>query len=250
MIPDSATPFKKNFCICYTSIVIHALFDIDETLLSVPKGINAKTSGVMFKKVFGVDTNEDIIDTVGKTEKGIIREVLEKIGSKNALTNEIPEDAYKIWAQAMKQELKKNPAFILPGVLELLKTLSKNPLVKLEFLTGNSPWRAEEKLKSAGIDNFFRDSETNKLNGVFGNMAEKREKLFDIAKQQAAANDKFIIIDDSLIGAKMAKLHNLPAVLVATGKSIEEHLKTFTPNVFPDFGENRWQQAASIIETL
>ena len=108
-------------------------------------------------------------------------------------------------------------SFVLPGILELLKTISKNPKIKLELLTGNSIYRAEEKLKSAMLDNFFRDPQTNKLNGAFGNMAEKRDKLFDIAKQEATTGDKFIIIDDSIIGAKMAKLHNLPIILVATG---------------------------------
>src|SRR3989344_541746 len=122
--------------------MIHVFFDIDETLLSVPEGINAKASSVMFKEVFGVDAHEDMIENAGKTEMGIIKEVLEKVG----INAEVPQEAYKIWAQATRQELQDHPVRILPGIPELLAALSKNLKVKLLILTGNSVWRAEEKL--------------------------------------------------------------------------------------------------------
>lgn len=236
--------------------MIHVLVDIDETILSVPEGINAKASSVMFKRVFGVDAHEEMIDNVGKTEMGIIQEVLEKVGiiqratGQESPVTEVPDEAYIVWAQATGQELKNHPVWVLPGIPEFLTSLSKNPNVKLGLLSGNSPWRAEEKLKSAQLDTFFRDPDTKQLNGVFGNMAARRDELFDIIKKQATAEDRFIIVDDSIIGAKMAQVHNLPVIMVATGKAAEEQLKHFTPYVFPDFGENRWQQAASLVEAM
>ena len=236
--------------------MIHALVDIDETMLSVPEGINAKASSVMFKRVFGVDAHEEIIDNFGKTELGIIQEVLKKVGANKRTSEqepsivEIPEEAYRIWAQATAQELKNHPARILPGIPELLNALSKSPKVKLGLLSGNSELRAEEKLKSVGLDVFFRDPDTKQLNGVFGDMAAKREQLFDIIKQKATVNDRFIIVDDSLLGARMAQTHNIPMIMVATGKATEEQLRPFTPHVFPDFGANRWQQAVSLIEAM
>lgn len=202
--------------------MIHVLFDIDETLLSVPEGINARASSVMFKKVFGLEAHEEIISNVVKTEKGIIKEVLEKVGHKPRNTEqepaffEVPEEAYKVWAQATAQELKLHPVRVLPGIIELLKALSRNSSVKLGLLTGNNPYRAEEKLKSANLESFFRNPD-GKLVGVFGDMADKREKLFDILQQQSTPEDKFIIIDDSLIGARMARSHGIPMIMVARG---------------------------------
>lgn len=235
--------------------MIHVLVDIDETALHVPEGINAKTSSVMFKKVFGVDAHEEMIDNFGKTEMGIIQEVLEKVGSRGVTEQEssvvaVPEEAYRVWAQATVQELKDHPARILPGIPELLTALSKNPKIKLGLLSGNSEWRAEEKLKSVGLDVFFRNPDTKELNGVFGNMAPRRDQLFDIIKKQATKEDRFVIVDDSLIGARMAQSHNIPMVMVATGRVKEEQLRSFTPHVFPDFGANRWQQAVSLIEAV
>ncbi|EKD85814.1 MAG: HAD superfamily hydrolase [uncultured bacterium] len=233
--------------------MLHVLIDIDETILSVPEGINAKASSVMFKKVFGLDADEGMIDNVGKTEMGIIQEVLEKVGTvksspeRESQVVDVPEEAYQVWGQSTSQELKNHPARVLPGIPELLTALSKDPHVKLGLLTGNSSERAEAKLKSAGLDTFFRDPETQKLIGVFGEMALKRDQLFDLVKRQATPEDRFVIVDDSLIGARMAQTHNIPIVMVATGKATEEQLSPFTPHVFSDFGENRWEQASSLI---
>lgn len=85
---------------------------------------------------------------------------------------------------------------------------------------------------------------------VFGNMAPKRDQLFDIIRNQATSKDNFIIIDDSIIGVKMAQQHSIPVIMVATGKATEEQLKVFTPYVFPDFGDDRWQQVVSLIGTI
>ncbi len=227
--------------------MIHVLVDIDETMLSVPEGINAKTSSVMFKKVFSLNAHEEMIDNVGKTEMGIITEILEKLHSP---VTEIPEEAYGMWAQAMSEEFNNRPVRVLPGIVEFLTALSKNPNVKLGLLTGNSPERAEAKLKSGNLDGFFIDSNTSQLNGVFGNMASKRDQLFDIIRQQATSEDKFVIVDDSIIGAKMAQTHNIPIIMVATGRATVEQLTSFTPYVFVDFGDNRWQEAVLLVESI
>ena len=227
--------------------MIQVLMDIDETMIAMPKGISAKTSAIMFKKVFGVNANEEMIENVGKTEMAIILEILHKVGYK---IQEVPEEAYRIWAEETEQELIKNPVRLLPGVQEFLTELSSNPKVKLQLLTGNSPWRAKVKLKSAKIENYFIDTSTDQLNGVFGNIAIKRSELLNSVINEAKPGDKFIIIDDSLIGAKMAKEHNTAMISVATGKATEEELKIYTEHVFPNLGDDRWQKAISFIETL
>ncbi|MEK7591795.1 MAG: HAD hydrolase-like protein [Patescibacteria group bacterium] len=233
--------------------MLHVLIDIDETILSVPEGINARASSLMFKKVFNLDADESMIDNVGKTEMGIIQEVLEKVGTVTSSSEhksqvlEIPKEAYKVWGNTTSKELKDHPARILPGIPELLTALSKNPSVKLGLLTGNSSYRAEAKLNSARLDTFFRDPETQILIGVFGEMAMKREQLFDLVIQQTTSEDRFVILDDSLIGAKMAQTHNIPIIMVATGKATAEQLLQLTPFVFSDLGESRWKQAASLI---
>lgn len=227
--------------------MIQILMDIDETMIAMPQGISAKTSAIMFKKVFGVDANEEMIENVGKTEMAIILEILHKVGYK---IQEVPEEAYKIWAEETELELIKYPARLLHGVQEFLTALFNKSKVKLRLLTGNSLWRAKVKLKSAKIENYFIDSSTKQLNGVFGNTAVKRSELLISVINNAKPDDKLIIVDDSLIGAKMAKEHNTAIISVATGKAIEEELKIYTDHVFPNLGDDRWQKAISLIETL
>jgi len=226
--------------------MLHVLVDIDETMLSVPKGINAKASSIMFKKVFGVDAHEEMIDNVGKTEMGIIQEVLEKIG----LKKDVPTKAYTVWGQATADQLQEHQPKILDGIPELLNELSHNPQIRLGLLTGNSTARTEAKLRATRLDSFFRDSKTHQLIGVFGEMAPKRDQLFDLIKEQSTPEDRFVIIDDSLIAARMAQKHIIPIILVATGSATEDQLRPYTSHVFPNFGENRWKEAALIIARM
>ena len=52
------------------------LFDIDETLLSCKEEANSKGSRKMFNRVFQIDTDEEVINHSGKTEKAIIEEYI------------------------------------------------------------------------------------------------------------------------------------------------------------------------------
>jgi phosphoglycolate phosphatase-like HAD superfamily hydrolase len=226
--------------------MLHVLVDIDETMLSVPKGINAKASSMMFRKVFGIEAHEEMIDNVGKTEMGIIQEILQKVG----LKNDIPDEAYKVWGQATADELRVHHPKVLDGIPELLTELSNNKQIKLGLLTGNSTARTEAKLKAAHLDSFFRDPKTLQLIGVFGEMAPKRDQLFDLIKGQSSTNDRFVIIDDSLIAAQMAKKHNIPIILVTTGKATIDQLRPYSSHVFTDFGEDRWKKAVLLIAKM
>lgn len=230
------------------------LLDIDQTLLKAPEEANRDASGVMFRTVFNQEVDEGSINNVGMTEMGIIRAVLEKArgGSVEQEPSpiEVPEEAYKVWGDAAREAMRIKPATVLPGVKEFLDELVKDKEVKLGLLSGNSPWRAEAKLVSAGLDHYFRD-ESGQLLGAFGNESEIRDNLIEIAKDRLGRpGDKAVLVDDSLIGAEMAKRHNVLAIMVATGSASVEVLSQHVPHVFSDFGEGRGREAANIIKTL
>lgn len=227
--------------------MIYLLFDIDNTLLKIEDGVDEDSSRVMFKKIFNIDADESYVETYSKTEKCIINDVLKKFGQTQT---EIGESAYQEWGRALKEILNKKPAKILPGINELLTNLSTNPKIKICLLTGNSVPRSESKLSSVKLDNFFRDYNTGKLRGVFGEISLQRVDLLKFFRNQIEPNDKMIVVDDSLMGAKMSKEQNVPVISVATGKIKEEEFAPFTSYVFPDFGENRWKQVLTIIESV
>lgn len=227
--------------------MIYVLFDIDNTLLTIEDGVDEDSSRIMFKKIFNVDADDSFVETYSKTERCIISDVLKKVGSSK---DSIPKTAYEEWGRALKEILEKKPAQLLPGINELLMYLSLNPKIKLCLLTGNSMPRSESKLRSTKIDGFFREEKTGKLRGVFGEISSRRIDLLKYFKNQIGPGDKLVVVDDSLMGAKMSKEENVPVISVATGKTKQEEFAPFTNYIFPDFGDSRWKKAASIIESL
>lgn len=227
--------------------MIYALFDIDETLLSVKKGLDDEASKIMFKKVFNIDAYETLVETHGKTEDGIISGVLEKVGK---TLEKVPEEAYKVWGETLGEMLEKNPVKVMPGISEMLTTLSSNNYIRLSLLTGNSIWRAVPKIKSANMNSFFFDIAENKLRGIFGDQSKIRADLLKIFRSWIKPEDKIIVIDDSLEGSRMSKAQSIPVISVATGKTKEEDFKPYSVNIFQDFAEDRWKKAVSIIESI
>ena len=224
--------------------MIQVLMDIDETLISVPPCINALSSGKMFQKIFGVNAHEDMINNIGQTEMAVIIEVLALVGIS---IKTVPIEAYLYWAKILEEDLRDNPVRVLPGIHELLDTLSQMPEVRLRLLTGNAPLKARTKLASGKIEKYFLKKDGS-LDGVFGDTVLKREMLFDIVKKESAQDDTFVIVDDSLLGAQIGKKYSIPMILVATGRASQEKLKQYTDTVFPDLGENRWKEALSLIK--
>jgi len=227
--------------------MINVLVDIDGTIMLVPREVDTDSSAVMFKKVFSVDGNEEMVNNSARPEKYIITEVLKKLGINLQF---VQEEAYQAWADAEKEMLKTLPAKVLSGARELLTKLSQTPNINLLLLTGNSYFRAETKMQSVGLDIFFRDILTGKLKGIFGHEGYTREELLLKYLDYKKPEDKTIILDDSKLGGEMAKKKNIPIILVATGKFSVEILSPFTEYIFEDLGNNRWKEALKIIINL
>lgn len=225
------------------------LFDIDETLLSCKGDANAKGSEKMFREVFQIDANEEMINHTGKTEKANIETIIRLVkGLSSDQEVEIPNKAYQVWAEGTGEVLKNYPPLVLPGIKELLESLTKDPNIIIGLQTGNSRLRSEIKLKAARLDKFFM-TENKVLAGAFGDISNKRADLIPEAKAKYGKGT-YIVIDDSIVAGKMTKESDTPAILVATGKATEEELKQCSDYVFKDFGENRWQEVIKIINGL
>lgn len=225
------------------------LFDIDETLLSCGKKANDKCSEIMFKTVFNINASEDDINHEGKTAKSIIEEVIKLVKKLNNNQEvKIPNLAYQVWADSLKELFKNHPPLILPGMRNLLEALSKNQDYVLGLLTGNSTIQSKTKLTAVGLDQFFLNDE-GVLLGAFGDISNKRADLLPEAKSKLG-NGTYIVIDDSLVAARMIQENNIPAILVATGAATVDQLKEYSPYVFEDFGDNRWQEVIKIVKKM
>lgn len=206
----------------------------------------------MFQKVFGIDTTEDAVEKVGMTEWGVIEKVIAEQGStvvpSDDVQHQIPEEAYRVWAEALEEKIVDRPSTLLPGMWELVEALYNQRDIKLGVLTGNSYWRSEVKLKAIGMDEFFRER-SGRIIGSFGNEARTRHGLLAFAQDRLVFdNDTLGILDDSIIGAQMLRgYRDIYAIFVATGHATLEQLSLCERPVFPDLGEGRWQQAYELL---
>jgi len=229
------------------------LFDIDHTIMASPPGTNAIASEKAFKECFGISASEDSVEKVGMTEWGIIEKVLLEHGSDlvpaDDIQRQVPDKIYQRWAEILEAECVNKPSTLLPGVWELVEALSNDMDFKLGLLTGNSYWRSEVKLKSVGIDEFFRER-SGKLIGAFGNEARTRSGLIAFAEDRLKYDsDALALVDDSLLGAQMVKdRKDIYGIFVGTGNASVEELRVSGKPVFEDLGESRWQQAYQLLK--
>jgi phosphoglycolate phosphatase-like HAD superfamily hydrolase len=219
------------------------LFDIDKTLIRVEGIVDKESSREMFKKIYRIEAFEGMVTTYAKTEYYIISEILKKFN----LSVENVEEACFCWGKMIRKWLKKYPPRILPGIKDLLEFLKKKENFQLGILTGNSTWRAMEKLKAVGLIDYFYDKKVGKLKGVFGEMARERKELLEIFIKKVNDKKDIVVIDDSLEGAKMGKELGVKVIGVATGETKKEDLLKYTQYVFSDFGEGRYREVERVL---
>lgn len=137
-------------------------FDIDATLLRVPRTNNCHSRAIWkaMRYVFGVE--EDLCEYVGfrfhgKSDHTIIRSVVERANSgrsgSDALEREMAERAERYFAEDFDGRVE-----VLRGAERLLRELSARGNVDMAICSGNLPRIGEEKLKAAGLWGYFSDS--------------------------------------------------------------------------------------------
>jgi phosphoglycolate phosphatase-like HAD superfamily hydrolase len=153
------------------------LFDIDGTLVLGGPAKGAFQTALV--ETFGTAGAIDTHDFAGKTDPQIARELLSAAG----MAHEDIEAGFPgLWDRYLHhlgQRLPRNPMNVLPGVGELLQSLSRETDLGLGLLTGNIVRGAELKLRSAGLYDHFRM-------GSYGSDSEIRNHLAPIALQRAA----------------------------------------------------------------
>jgi phosphoglycolate phosphatase-like HAD superfamily hydrolase len=205
-----------------------ALFDIDGTLIKGNNKQHKLSFSYAFKKVYGVDTNIDIIDHPGKTDKQIIVEVLKKKGLDEQNIRLKIDEATKEMVTLFEKNISEDRLHLLDGAKELLKELNKNNVL-LGLVTGNLEPIARAKLKNVNLNDYF------KLGG-FGSDDENRTNLIKIAVKRAEDNFNFkldnnvFIVGDTPRDVRAGKEAGVKTIAVPTGKHSEEELRAESPD--------------------
>ena len=205
------------------------LFDIDGTLV-LTGGAGSRAMTRAFKETHGLDDALKTVDLAGRTDRIIMRDALTQAGLGVHIEDADLERFRQAYFACLREEITKDgtgPRGLLPGVRELLETLSQRDDVRLALLTGNFRHSAEIKLAAFDVWRYF-------LWGAFADDAIERDDLIGVAHARhtdehghAIAPERVVIIGDTPHDIRCARAGGAKAVAVATGKydltALERH---------------------------
>jgi phosphoglycolate phosphatase-like HAD superfamily hydrolase len=204
------------------------LFDIDGTLL-LTGGAGKIAFEEAFEELFEIPDSWGDLDPHGKTDPAIFDEVAQrKLG--RLLTAGEADLLMELYEELFEAHILRSPRFeLMPGVVEILEHLSKDPAVFLALATGNFEGAGHMKLKRGKIDHYFQTG--------FGNDARDRDKILLAAveyseelAQKRFEKDKIFVIGDTEHDIAAAKKAGLRSIAVLTNGRTHQHFKSDSPD--------------------
>ena len=207
------------------------LFDIDGTLIdSGGAGIAALKD--VLRQQFGISDDLRGIEVAGKTDTGIVQQILRK--QQIAPSDENITAFLDLYVELLAQELPRRKGTLLPGVKELLSRLKQRPEDVLALLTGNIRRGAQLKLEHYGIWKFFEfgafaddHHDRNEL-GAFAQMRAREKHAIDFAATEID------VIGDTPHDIACGKAIGARTIAVATGKFSRAQLSEHQPDRLVD----------------
>ncbi|MEP3479331.1 MAG: HAD hydrolase-like protein [Fuerstiella sp.] len=204
------------------------LFDIDGTILRC-KGAGQMAMEAALTEVFSLRPPFQNIPCAGRTDRGIGSSVFETFQQQDSEQNRIRfRNSY---LSHLPRCLSDCDAILLPGIVELLDALDRDPNIDVSLLTGNYEAAANIKLQHFGLLQRFQG-------GVFGDTHAERDRLATDAVEQFSAahgtqlsGHHFLIIGDTPADIQCARAINAPVLAVATGIHNKAALETAEPDV-------------------
>jgi len=204
------------------------LFDIDGTLIRTG-GAGVRAFAQAFAAEFGIVDGVAHLKFAGRTDSGLVREVLEAQG--------IPatKDNFRRFCDRyvflLEEQLQTSQGGAIPGVwdfLRQLEALPEPPLIGL--LTGNIRLGAEMKLRRFGLWEVFRT-------GGFGDDHEERNEIAAIARERGCSalgenlrGEQIVVVGDTPHDVRCGRAIGAKVLAVSTGGSTEEELRVNEPD--------------------
>lgn len=203
------------------------LFDIDGTLINAG-GTALEAAELAFENIYNVKNVMAGIRADGKTDYLILKEMFSK-GLNREYTMPEADVMFDEYLKTLDSILQNgNNIEILPGIVDLLNTLSEKDDVLLGLATGNIERGAWTKLKHCGLDGYFTF-------GGFGSDSENREELIRTAIYRAEniavdKLEKMFVIGDTPLDIQHGRAAGAITVGVSTGYYSYDQLESHNPD--------------------
>ena len=205
------------------------LFDIDGTLLLTDGAAREAFARAVEARFPGRDPLGDVA-FAGRVEPLILRDILTRHDA--AFSGEEEAEFWNSVFDHMRRGLEPGRGRVLPGVLELLRAVEREPKWVSALLTGNMTEMARIKLGHFGLADRFAF-------GAFGEEAEDRNALARIAVTRAGERygvppGRCIVVGDTEHDIACARAAGARAVAVATGGQSASSLAAHAPDLLLD----------------
>jgi phosphoglycolate phosphatase len=221
------------------------IFDLDQTLVDFIL-IHDKTTNILFKEFFGINTRLTEIDFSGRSlsdnfhELARLKNVPEEVFQKNS--NRLLQSYETTFGKSLPRDAKK---YILPGAQELLIQLSETEHIVVLY-TGDSQKIVNQVLCVTDLGKYFKfcmyGTEVKSRADMVTLAIEKAEKLTG----QKFINRNIIVIGDSIRDIECGKQFNALVIAVATGfHSKKTLLQAGADYVFQDLSDYK-----KVLETI
>lgn len=202
------------------------LFDIDGTLLLSPDRTHRYALHRAMLDVFGVETTIDGIPYHGKTDPGILRAALRRMGIPDKTIDSRMNEALEVVrcdASGKADRIKPN---VLPGIREVLELLRSHGKL-LGVTSGNLEVIGWLKIGAAGLREFFEF-------GCFADECELREQIFEKGMAEAhkrlGGNASVCFVGDTPDDVRAAQKVGGRIIAVGTGIFKREDLLSHGPD--------------------
>ena len=219
------------------------LFDIDGTLLT-SGGAGERALRLGFRDRFGIDDDLSKVEIAGRTDSGIVRQLLAAYRLPETLENIAA--FFDGYLHHLAREIPRTPGRLLPGILPLLDVLKPREDIVLALLTGNLARGAEIKLLHYGVWHFFEF-------GAYADDHHDRDQLGHFAKARALERhgidfppERIFVLGDTPHDITCARAIGAQAIAIATGKFTRAELTTHAP----DFVFDNLSDVAAVLAAI
>jgi phosphoglycolate phosphatase-like HAD superfamily hydrolase len=185
-------------------------------------------------QVFELAVETEVIHPDGKTDPLIAKEVLEYFGRQDRWNEESQHALFTSYVACLDQEMalagECNAVRVLPGVTELLESLTAHPEFALGVVTGNIERGAGIKLECAGLQKYFPF-------GGYGSDSEDRTILIRTAIERGAQRiaparlDVVFVVGDTPRDIIHGRAAGASVIAVASARYSMEELREYEPDL-------------------